>query len=102
AAAKWESIIVGDLPNATYNGVSVDDLLIDASGAPIDGTGNILGVMGRVKTRHRGARQNRQVNGCGLTLMSSGEPVGAFGWVFMVQLSSGGDLDLVSACPRRR
>ena len=24
-------------------------------------------VTGRVKTRHRGARQNRQVNGCGLT-----------------------------------
>ena len=39
-----------------------------------------INVMGRVKTRHRGARQNRQVNGCGLTLMSSGEPVGAFGW----------------------
>ncbi len=46
AALKWESIIVGDLPNATYNGVAVDDLLIDASGTPIDGTGNILGQAG--------------------------------------------------------
>jgi hypothetical protein len=46
AALKWESIIVGDLPSATYNGVAVDDLLIDASGTPIDGTGNILGQAG--------------------------------------------------------
>jgi hypothetical protein len=46
AAAKWESVIVGDLPSATYGGVAVDDLLIDASGAAIDGTGNILGQAG--------------------------------------------------------
>src|SRR5439155_22547292 len=43
AAAKWESIIVGDLPAATFNGVAVDDLLIDASAAAMDGPGNILG-----------------------------------------------------------
>jgi len=49
AAAKWESIIVGDLPSAVYtragftSPVLVDDLLIDASAAPIDGVGNILG-----------------------------------------------------------
>lgn len=46
AAAKWESIIVGDLPNATYFGTTVDDLLIDARGTPIDGAGNILGQAG--------------------------------------------------------
>jgi hypothetical protein len=46
AAAKWESVITSDLPNATYSGVAVDDLLIDASGAAIDGTGNILGQAG--------------------------------------------------------
>jgi hypothetical protein len=46
AAAKWESVITGDLPSATYNGVSVDDLLIDASGAAIDGPGKILGQAG--------------------------------------------------------
>jgi len=46
AAAKWQSIIVGDLPSATYNGVAVDDLLIDARGALIDGVGNILGEAG--------------------------------------------------------
>jgi hypothetical protein len=46
AAAKWESIIVGDLPNATYNGRVVDDLLIQASATTIDGRGNVLGQAG--------------------------------------------------------
>ena len=46
AAAKWESVITGDLPSATYAGVAVDDLLIDASGVAIDGTGNVLGQAG--------------------------------------------------------
>ncbi len=46
AAAKWQSIITGDLPSATYNGVAVDDLLIDASATPIDGQGRVLGQAG--------------------------------------------------------
>ncbi|WP_435018073.1 pre-peptidase C-terminal domain-containing protein [Tundrisphaera sp. TA3] len=46
AAARWESIIVGDLPNATYNGIAVDDLLIDASSVAIDGPGGVLGQAG--------------------------------------------------------
>lgn len=46
AAAKWESVITGDLPSATYAGVVVDDLLIDASGVAIDGRGNVLGQAG--------------------------------------------------------
>jgi len=46
AAQKWESIIVGDLPNATFNSVVVDDLLISASSVAIDGRGNILGQAG--------------------------------------------------------
>lgn len=46
AAAKWESIIVGDLPNASYFGTIVDDVLIAASSAPIDGAGRILGQAG--------------------------------------------------------
>ncbi|MFM9116892.1 MAG: leishmanolysin-related zinc metalloendopeptidase, partial [Planctomycetota bacterium] len=46
AAARWESIIVGDLPNATYGGVPVDDLLIDVSILPIDGAGSVLGQAG--------------------------------------------------------
>jgi hypothetical protein len=46
AAARWEQIIVGDLPNATYNGQVVDDLLIDASAVSIDGDGGTLGQAG--------------------------------------------------------
>lgn len=46
AVARWQQIITGDLPNATYNGVAVDDLLIDASARTIDGAGGILGQAG--------------------------------------------------------
>jgi hypothetical protein len=46
AAARWEQVIVGDLPNATYNGRVVDDLLIDASATAIDGVGGTLGQAG--------------------------------------------------------
>lgn len=46
AVARWEQIIAGDLPNAIYNGVVVDDLLIHARVGPIDGVGNILGQAG--------------------------------------------------------
>jgi hypothetical protein len=46
AAARWAQVIVGDLPDATYNGVVVDDVLIDASAAAIDGPGGVLGSAG--------------------------------------------------------
>jgi hypothetical protein len=46
AAARWQRIIIGDLPNATYRGQVVDDVLIDASGPSIDGPGQILGQAG--------------------------------------------------------
>jgi hypothetical protein len=46
AAARWERIITGDLPNAVYQGVAVDDLLIDAGGRSIDGPGGVLGQAG--------------------------------------------------------
>ncbi|MGC4002590.1 MAG: CARDB domain-containing protein [Pirellulales bacterium] len=46
AAARWSQIILGDLPNATYNGVAVDDLLINASAVSIDGVGGVLGQAG--------------------------------------------------------
>jgi hypothetical protein len=56
AAARWESIIVGDLPNATYNGIAVDDLLINASSTAIDGVGGVLGQAGYDRTRTSGTR----------------------------------------------
>ena len=43
AAARWEQIVVGDLPNEIYAGRIVDDLAIDVSARPIDGPGGILG-----------------------------------------------------------
>lgn len=46
AAARWSQVIVGDLPNATYQGTAIDDLLIGASAVPIDGVNGILGQAG--------------------------------------------------------
>lgn len=43
AAARWQQIITSDLPNVNYNGLNVDDLLIEASSTPIDGVDGILG-----------------------------------------------------------
>jgi hypothetical protein len=47
AANRWESIIVGDIPdvNSPVYGY-IDDVLIDASGEDIDGPGGILGMAG--------------------------------------------------------
>ncbi len=42
AAAKWESIIVGDVPDVG----AIDDIQITAEGANIDGAGGILGFAG--------------------------------------------------------
>ncbi|QDU29844.1 hypothetical protein ETAA8_49600 [Anatilimnocola aggregata] len=56
AAARWEAIIVGDLPTATYNSTTVDDLLIDASAIPIDGVSGILGQAGPDRLRATGTR----------------------------------------------
>ncbi len=46
AAARWQQIIIGDLPAATYQGIAVDDVLIDASAMVIDGAGGVLGEAG--------------------------------------------------------
>lgn len=46
AAARWSQVITGDLPNATYRGQTVDDLLINASSISIDGVNGILGQAG--------------------------------------------------------
>lgn len=51
AAARWSQVITGDLPSATYNGITVDDVLIDASAVAIDGRGGILGSAGPDRLR---------------------------------------------------
>ncbi|HEY2416219.1 MAG TPA: pre-peptidase C-terminal domain-containing protein [Pirellulaceae bacterium] len=49
AADKWQHIIIGDLPSASYipfgatTPVTVDDVQMDVFSFPIDGVGNILG-----------------------------------------------------------
>ena len=51
AADRWESVIVGDLPDARYLGQTVDDLLIDARAVRIDGVRGILGQAGPDRMR---------------------------------------------------
>lgn len=51
AARRWEQIIIGDVPDATYQGQPVDDILIDARAVPIDGIGGILGQAGPTTLR---------------------------------------------------
>ncbi|HEV7652692.1 MAG TPA: leishmanolysin-related zinc metalloendopeptidase [Actinophytocola sp.] len=51
AADRWAAVIVGDLPDVEVEGELVDDVLILAEGAPIDGVGNILGQAGPTHVR---------------------------------------------------
>ena len=46
AAARWEQIITGDLPDVFVAGFLVDDVTIEATGPLIDGPSNILGQAG--------------------------------------------------------
>jgi trimeric autotransporter adhesin len=50
AAARWEEIVIGDLPNVG----AIDDILIFASIEPIDGPGGILGFAGPTGLRGDG------------------------------------------------
>ena len=51
AAQRWSEIIVGDLPDIRVNGELVDDVVIEASGVPIDGPSGILGQAGPTRLR---------------------------------------------------
>src|SRR6185312_5784090 len=51
AADRWSRVIVGDLPSVTADGELIDDLLILAEGANIDGPGHILGQAGPTRLR---------------------------------------------------
>jgi hypothetical protein len=51
AADRWTRIIVGDLPNVMVDGEMIDDVVILAQGAAIDGPGNILGQAGPTHLR---------------------------------------------------
>jgi len=55
AADRWSKVIVGDLPDVVINGQVIDDVLIEASGVAIDGSGGILGQAGPTHLRPAGA-----------------------------------------------
>jgi hypothetical protein len=55
AADRWTRVIVGDLPDVTVDGETVDDLVIIADGADIDGPSKILGQAGPTRLRPAGA-----------------------------------------------
>lgn len=51
AADRWSTVIVGDLPPVTIGGERIDDVLILAEGADIDGVGRVLGQAGPTHLR---------------------------------------------------
>jgi hypothetical protein len=51
AADRWTRVIVGDLPDVTVDGETIDDLVIIADGADIDGPSKILGQAGPTRLR---------------------------------------------------
>jgi Leishmanolysin len=51
AADRWSKVIIGDLPSVMVSGEVIDDLLIEAQGAEIDGPGQILGQAGPTNLR---------------------------------------------------
>ncbi|MEU9130924.1 leishmanolysin-related zinc metalloendopeptidase [Kitasatospora sp. NPDC048540] len=61
AADRWAQVIVGDLDTAVVGSDVIDDLLVEAEGVEIDGTGNILGMAGPTDFRDASA-----VSGAGL------------------------------------
>lgn len=58
AADRWSKVIIGDLPSVMIDGEVVDDLLILAQGANIDGPGRILGQAGPTRLRPANAGQH--------------------------------------------
>ena len=51
AAERWSEIIVGDLPDVSVAGETIDDVVIEAEGVPIDGPGKVLGQAGPTTLR---------------------------------------------------
>jgi Leishmanolysin len=58
AADRWSRMIVGDLPDLLVDSQLIDDVLILARGADIDGPGRILGQAGATHVRPRTAGDN--------------------------------------------
>jgi hypothetical protein len=52
AAQRWQQIITGDLPSATYGAAVIDDIVITAASVNIDGPGQVLGRAGPTRLRN--------------------------------------------------
>ena len=52
AADRWVKMIVGDLPDVLVDGEVIDDVLILAQGAPIDGVGGRTDILGQAGPTH--------------------------------------------------
>jgi len=55
AAKRWTTAIVGELPDVTIDGQTINNLRITAQGSDIDGPGQILGQAGPIFLRPRSA-----------------------------------------------
>ena len=84
AANRWTRAIIGDLPSVLVDGETIDDLLILAQGAPIDGPGRILGQAGPTRLRPTTA-------GAAAFLPAKGEMT--FDTADLAQMESAGTLD---------
>lgn len=84
AADRWARVIVGDLPTVRVEGESVDDVLIVAEGAAIDGPGQILGQAGPTHLRPQNA-------GAAALLPARGEMT--FDSADLAEMESDGTLD---------
>jgi hypothetical protein len=51
AADRWSKVIIGDIPSVLVSGEVIDDIVIEAQGADIDGPGGILGQAGPTNLR---------------------------------------------------
>ena len=56
AAQRWSEIIVGDLPEVTYEGRVIDDLEITAKAPDLDGPSGLLGQAGFTQLRTTGTK----------------------------------------------
>jgi hypothetical protein len=55
AADRWTRVIVGDLPSVTVDHEVIDDVVVLAGGAEIDGSGQVLGQAGPTRLRPKSA-----------------------------------------------
>jgi len=81
AADRWAEIIVGDIPDVMTSLGLIDDVIIEASGVPIDGPGGILGQAGPTEVR-----TGSYLPACGIMEFDSAD---------LAALEAGGQLDEV-------